>query len=546
MPVPSSQQTVEHNGGTFLVEERTSFLTHLEAAKAAAGQRGVAEGMVAHVVGVPAVQTAPPVTYSLAQYQTAFRNQGDRGTCWAFAGAAAMEAMYKRKYGVTLDIAEQYVFHVAKVQELAYNPMDPLRSHENNSTLWGFQGASDIVTKFVRSALCEEQYAPYLFQSTNIPSSNPRPTMTQIQNGVPSGNTITAANANPAQSTMDAFEFLEAVVPSAARAQCRYKATGTGDPGKYDSTTLYNLIATGVEVVVDITLDYKADANGVWQYDATVSGGGHVVLLIGYDVRQQYFLAKNSWGDTSFTKIGFGFIDKCCGWAHYITGVTDPKAAVDKRAFWMGTWNMDYDGWRGTLEFRRHTDYRASDDTKPTRLGTYVRDNIAYDVNGQFDSGYQHCIFYIAPSNARVTPGSEVGQRFDMYCFSYDVGHAAGKTTWNNGSYGAMMSRPALPAQTPATFQMADWIGTYTMNHDGWMGTLTVNSVAPLTVSYKDSNGQYTVHGTVNQHEMAIVIAFPGNNQPFDLLYHTWEKGVISGTTTWGGQTFGAYALLNK
>src|SRR5262249_53828249 len=59
--------------------------------------------------------------YSLAQYQTPFRftvgdqsviGQGGRGTCWAFAGVAALEAAYKRKYGVTLDLSEQYTFHM--------------------------------------------------------------------------------------------------------------------------------------------------------------------------------------------------------------------------------------------------------------------------------------------------------------------------------------------------------------------------------------------------------------------------------------------------
>ena len=50
--------------------------------------------------------------YSLAQYQTSFKNQRDRGTCWAFAGVAALEAAYKRKYNLTLDLSEQYVFHM--------------------------------------------------------------------------------------------------------------------------------------------------------------------------------------------------------------------------------------------------------------------------------------------------------------------------------------------------------------------------------------------------------------------------------------------------
>jgi TAT (twin-arginine translocation) pathway signal sequence len=55
-----------------------------------------------------------PDVVSLEQYQTGYRNQGSRGTCYIFGISAAIEAAYKRKYGLNLHLSEQCAFHVCR------------------------------------------------------------------------------------------------------------------------------------------------------------------------------------------------------------------------------------------------------------------------------------------------------------------------------------------------------------------------------------------------------------------------------------------------
>ena len=504
----SALRTITDEGRTYLVDEPRALVPS-----------GAPPGLP---------QGSPAASYSLAQYQTPVRDQGDRGTCWAFAGAAALEAAYKRKYNDATVLSTQYVFFLGKVQELAYSTVDPARSHENNSTLWGFQGNSDIVEKMARSAVPPEAAAPYLSQSA----------MTGVQATIPGAGTITQSGATPSQAVMDAFEFDPRIMPPAAFFQCQHQVATWQAGNNWSSDVLEGIIASNHEVVTFINLQYKVDANGVWQYDSTVNNGGHVIVLIGYDRAKQQFQAKNSWGGTSFLWVSYDFIQHCAADQHYITDVVNPAQGKNKRAFWMGHWTLDYDGWRGDLVIRRHTDYRNASDG-PTRLGSFTRDGVTYDVNGSFSDGDQKCTFFIAPNGDRVTPGSLTGQRFDLYCFSWDNTLCAGTTVNGGTTYGALMSRQPLPAEVPNTFSPQNWVGRYALNWDGWKGTLAITGISPVSGTLTPSGGQpQPVSGQVNGHELELQVHSGNSVSSYDLFYHTWEKGVISGTVG-TGPTYG-------
>jgi hypothetical protein len=285
----------------------------------------------AGLVKVPVLKQLVPIV-SLAQWQTPIRAQGDRGTCYAFAVCAAMEAAYRRQFGVSLDLSEQFAFHINKAGELYGGFETDPRQHENNSSMWGFQGDSGLALKLVRTGIPSEADAPYLTDGQMAP----------VCAGIPSAKGLTdTADDNLAQEVLDAFEFAEGHVPLASRYKSRYRVESASFlPDSPTKEQIQAVIASGHEVIADIP--------------------GHCVLIVGYDNVAGEWLIKNSWGGTDLVRAEFGDpFWGAVGGAAYITSVAAP--AVQKDDWWLGSWNMDHDGWRGRLVIRRHTDYRSTD-----------------------------------------------------------------------------------------------------------------------------------------------------------------------------------------
>src|SRR5262249_4094161 len=205
-------------------------------------------------------------------------------TCWAFAGVAALEAAYKRKYGIELDLSEQYTYHMGKVMEL--QPRTP----ENNTSLNGYEGSADIVQHLSQFAIPEERFAPYLTDAQ----------MKQLQQKLGVGDIVN----NPTQTGYDAFEFSEEHIPTVARWNAKYWVTdfdrvaNPSNPGDLEQILLQNR-----EIVASFKLRMQKITDLNWDYNSAADVAEHVMLLIGYDRDQQVFLAKNSWGEKDFVRL---------------------------------------------------------------------------------------------------------------------------------------------------------------------------------------------------------------------------------------------------
>jgi hypothetical protein len=455
-----------------------------------------------------------PDVVSLAKFQTDYRNQFDRDSCYAFGTCAAIEAAYKRKYGLDLHLSEQYAYHVNKVTELYPDYLsNRSMAHENNSSNWGSQGSVDLVRKLAACAVPEASAAPYLRGGE----------MTALKRATPACGDLEFKTAT--QEQVDAFEFQEAHVPMAARYAARYRvAAWDALPQQPSPDQVETVLAAGNEVIAAFLL---------------APGSVHVPLIIGYDRPKRQWLVKNSWGEGRPILVPY---DKKIIVAGYVTDVAPPDAEPQKDACWLGRWHMDHEGRRGELVVRRTIDFRSSGG--PTKLGSYYVEGKRFDVNGTTIENGQGLHFWIADTQDRVKPGEQRGQEFVAYTFAADPYAAAGLTAANGTEYGVRLSRSAIAIRSKGGDFGADaWRGNWSVLSDGLRGILSVASVAPFDGSFRTERDEtLPVKGsldTAHPHRLDLQIATAGGERRLRLAFPNLESDLFAGDVLLYGRRSG-------
>jgi|GEM_PF-2165938 hypothetical protein len=467
------------------------------------------------LLGPPAdLGVTPPVRPAAARSHRQWQRpldvgQGSRGTCWAFAGVAALEAAYARR-GVQVDLSEQYLFHVMKAHE----------AHANRTaftSLIGFMGSADIVQNLTYAAVPESRHAPY----------HDQPVLLALAAAIPQTGGVLGPVVAGTLEQSDWFEYDLRLVPLMARWFAQYRVRSF--------TTLVNYTVNDVKKAIDAGYDVVVDV-----FDR-INNGGHAIVIFGYDDATSSFEIKNSQSTVNggFATMAYSNDRQFTlqnGQAFCITDVWPVQTQWS--AMWLGRWEIDHDGWRGRLVVRRFCDLRSGrTEVGPQNrvsIGTwYGEDGRVLDVVGHFVDGGRglHCAIG--------------GQPFELYLHTRDPYRASGRCHWNGMWFGVVLSRGTATG-AGSGFHRSETIGLWDTTHDGWRGQFRIGVDPSYVEAASGTVRSARIDPSPVAHEVVSHVAFGGGEQRFQLLAHTREDGVLAGVTQWGGKDWPVEGRMSR